>query len=94
MRTIDVEFMPRWKTQPGDRYPKPVDEPVRRAVVRVELSDGLYGYEVDTGIIKRFEFFGGESWRDRETATAFCESAAHALVSRMIGPVKTWSVRC
>lgn len=61
-------------------------------MVRVVLDAGQYGYVVDTDPPIR-DFFGGDSWRDRETAIAYCESAAHSVVDRRIGPVKVWSVR-
>lgn len=90
---VDVEFMPRWSTRAGERYPKPTNEPPRKAKVRVVLSEGLYGYELEHGGEVLREFYGGESWRDRETAIALCESRAHERTTREIGPVKTWSRR-
>ena len=87
---VDVEFMPRWTQRPGDRYPKPVDEPPRRAEVRVVFCDGAYGYELRCGEEVRQDFYGGKMWRDPSTAVAFCENAAHARASREIGPVVRW----
>jgi hypothetical protein len=92
LKTIDVELMPRWSREPGP-YPRPVNEPPRRVEVRVVFSGGLYGYEIEHGGLMRFDFFGGSTWRDRETAIAFCESKAHDRIGRDIGLVRSWVER-
>lgn len=91
LRTVDVTLMPAWVK--GEKYPVSSAEPARRLQVRIGTCEGLYGYEIDDGVVYHFDWYGDEKWRDRYTAIAFCEHNAWYEVAKRFGAIRAWEVR-